>query len=132
MRALVIQDDAVLSRMIARHLSAEGFEVIESDIGDEGLQFAHTYILDIILVDDHLPDMSGFEFLRRLRRFDAKTPAVFCSSAVMDPDIAAKAHACGAQRLLLFPLCLSVLAVIVGDLVPAMRGFGPYDPQARA
>ena len=123
---LVIQDDDATSRLMARQLAGQGFEVIETPFGEEGIEFARVYIIDLILVDDVLPDMSGFEILRQLKRFGVTAPSVFVSSAAHEPDIAAQARALGAQRVMGLPFDHAGFLQIVGDLAPAARGFGPY------
>jgi len=128
MRALVIQDEDVLSRSMAKIVNQLGFEVVESAFGEDGLEFAQVYLFDIICVDDNLPDLSGFDILRRLRMCGCDAPTVFVSSAAHEPDVARRARALGAKALLGLPFQAAEFARIVGDLHHAARGFGPYEP----
>jgi DNA-binding response OmpR family regulator len=126
MRALVIQDDDGTSRILARAFAELGFDTVEVPLGEEGVAFAQAYRFDMFCVDDNLPDLSGYDVLCRIRRFDSVTPAMFVSSAAYDADIAARARASGAQGLLGLPFRAIDFARLVGDLHHAARGFGPY------
>lgn len=128
MRALVIQDDDGTARILAKAFAALGFDVVEVPLGEEGVELAQVYQFEMLCVDDSLPDLSGFDILRRIRRFDSVTPAIFVSSAAHDVDIAARARASGAQGLLGLPFHALDFARVVGDLHHAARGFGAHGP----
>ena len=62
---LVVDDDPAHRYSIGRRLATAGFRVVEADNGTDALQLAPG--VDAILLDVHLPDMTGFEVCRRLR-----------------------------------------------------------------
>lgn len=65
-RILVIDDDTVDRKAVRRALANDAqyaFTVIEADTGAEGLRLAHAEKPDCILLDYHLPDLSGLDFL---------------------------------------------------------------------
>ena len=74
MRVLVIEDDASTAQSLELMLKSQSFNVYTTDLGEEGLDLGKIYDYDIILLDLNLPDMSGFEVLRRLRSSKVKTP----------------------------------------------------------
>jgi two-component system cell cycle response regulator CtrA len=74
MHALLIDDDSTTAQSIELMLKAESFNVDATDLGEEGVDLGKLYDYDIILLDLNLPDMSGFEVLRTLRRSKVKTP----------------------------------------------------------
>jgi two-component system, cell cycle response regulator CtrA len=60
-------------------LKSESFNVYRTDLGEEGVDLGKLYDYDIILLDLHLRDMSGFEVLRTLRVSKVKTPILILS-----------------------------------------------------
>ena len=79
MRVLLIEDDSATAQSIELMLKSESFNVYTTDLGEEGVELGKLYDYDIILLDLNLPDMSGFEVLRSLEVFKAKTPILILS-----------------------------------------------------
>ncbi len=79
MRVLLIEDDATVSRSVELMLSQSGFNVYTTDLGEEGLDLGKLYDYDIILLDLNLPDMSGYDVLRKLRSAKIETPILILS-----------------------------------------------------
>ena len=67
-RLLLIDDDAELSRLVARFLSGEGFETVWASCGEAGIAAALAQPYSLILLDVMMPDTGGFEVLRRIRQ----------------------------------------------------------------
>jgi two-component system cell cycle response regulator CtrA len=81
MRVLLIEDDAAMARTIELILAPEGFVLDVTEEGEDGLELAKLYDYELILLDLSLPDMTGLELLRRLRRAKIETPLVVVSGA---------------------------------------------------
>src|ERR1700722_17564872 len=79
MRVLLIEDDSATAQSIELMLKSEKFNVYSTDLGEEGIDLGKIYDYDIILLDLNLPDMSGFEVLRKLRISKVKTPILILS-----------------------------------------------------
>jgi len=79
MRVLLIEDDSATAHSIELMLKSENFNVYKTDLGGEGVELGKLYEYEIILLDLNLPDMSGFEVLRTLRRSKIKTPILILS-----------------------------------------------------
>ena len=74
MRVLLIEDDSATAQSIELMLKSESFNVYATALGEEGIDLGKIYDYDIILLDLNLPDMSGFEVLRKLRVSRINTP----------------------------------------------------------
>ena len=66
-RILVVEDEPELRASITRFLSCFDCDVAEAGSGREALEAAARHAPDLIILDFGLPDMNGFELLRRLR-----------------------------------------------------------------
>jgi len=64
---LVIDDETADRELIRAALSREGYEIIEADSGEEGLDLFDQHQPDLVLLDIILPGMDGLEVCRRLR-----------------------------------------------------------------
>lgn len=68
MQALVIEDSTAMRAIIGQYLAELGFEVVEAGHGREGLERLQRMArVDVVLVDLHMPEMGGEEFLRAAR-----------------------------------------------------------------
>jgi two-component system cell cycle response regulator CtrA len=79
MRVLLIEDDSATAQSIELMLKSESFNVYTTDLGEEGIDLGKIYDYDIILLDLNLPDMSGFDVLRKLRVSKVKSPILILS-----------------------------------------------------
>ena len=84
-RILVVEDEAKIARFIELELSHEGYGIEKAEDGRAGLELALSHDFDLILLDVMLPQISGMEVLRRLRR-EKDTPVILVTArdAVMD------------------------------------------------
>lgn len=82
MRVLLIEDDPSTSKSIELMLTAEGFNIYSTDLGEEGIDLGKLYDYDIILLDLNLPDMHGYDVLKKLRMSKVTTPILILSGMV--------------------------------------------------
>ena len=88
MRVLLIEDEPTTAKAIELMLTTEGFNVYQTDLGEEGLDLGKLYDYDIILLDLNLPDMHGYDVLKKLRVAKVQTPVLILSGiAEMDSKI---------------------------------------------
>ena len=81
-RILVVEDEADLSSSLAYALTANGYETKTADRGKIALAALDTFRPDLVLLDLMLPDISGLDVCRELRKkVDTEQPAVIVVSA---------------------------------------------------
>jgi len=80
MRLLVIEDDNTLRETLAAQLSEAGFAVEQAADGKEGLYFALEYPIDLAIIDLGLPQMSGLEIIRELRKQGKSFPILILTA----------------------------------------------------
>jgi len=78
-RILIIEDDEKLSRIVELELAHEGYEMTKCATGSSGLDAAEKEDYDLILLDIMLPELSGIEVLRRLRK-SKDTPVILLTA----------------------------------------------------
>jgi len=70
-KILVIDDDAMLVRLIEHNLSQIEVEVLKAYSGYEGISLVHTQQPDLVILDIVLPDIDGWEVLQRIRQISS-------------------------------------------------------------
>jgi two-component system phosphate regulon response regulator PhoB len=81
-RVLIVEDEADLSNSLAYALRAGGYEAEIADRGEVAVRSAEAFRPELVLLDLMLPDMSGMEVCRHLRRgTPAQQPAIIIVSA---------------------------------------------------
>ncbi len=80
MRVLIIEDETGIRSQIRRQLEQEGYQVDETGDGPEGLYFACEYPLDAAIIDIGLPQLSGLEIIKHLRRHNNTLPILVLSA----------------------------------------------------
>ena len=83
---LVIEDDPSITMGLELNLRAEGFHVILAHDGQEGLVQARQDGIDLVILDNWLPDLDGIELCRLIRATDRQTPIIFYSAAGMGSE----------------------------------------------
>lgn len=73
--ALVVDDEQRIAEALAMNLELEGFQVITASGGEEALQKLTHDLPDIVILDVMMPDVDGFETLRRIREVST-TPVI--------------------------------------------------------
>src|SRR5260221_10237826 len=76
MRLLIVEDDAPLASGLRRMLEGEGYAVDVTSRGEEAMLAAAQERFDLVILDIGLPQMDGFEVLRRLRAAERPMPVL--------------------------------------------------------
>ena len=121
MRVLLVEDDVSMARSIELMLKAENMVVDLADLGEEGLEIGKLYDYDLIILDIMLPDMDGYEVLRRLRDSRVTTP-VLILSGLSEIDNKLKGLGFGADDYLTKPFDRRELLARVQAIVRRSQG----------
>jgi two-component system, OmpR family, response regulator PhoP len=80
MRILVVEDEVTLCKQIQAFLADKGFAVDIAHSGSDGLYMGKEYPLDAAVIDLGLPDFSGIELIKRLRKNHIKVPILILTA----------------------------------------------------
>ena len=117
---LVVDDDVLIRKALKLHLEVAGYLVSQASNGLEAVEAVEHCRPDIIILDIFMPEMDGFETLRRLnsRAARARVLAISGGGSVADCDFLGMAAKLGADRVLKKPFTASELAAAVESLLP--------------
>jgi DNA-binding response OmpR family regulator len=120
-RILLVEDDPALSRGIIALLKAAGHAADSAKDGETALFLADAAPCGLVILDIGLPDMSGFEVLKKLRARGCKTPILILSARDHVTD-RVKGLDLGADDYLLKPFNTSELGARVRALLRRDHG----------
>ena len=118
MRILLIDDEPELSDLMARLLQSWGHETAAAVTGGEGLGLQGSWAADLIFLDVGLPDQSGLDVLRELKRLSPDTPVVMLT-ANDNSRFAVQALRSGAEDYLIKPAEPEELKLLVERMAEA-------------
>jgi two-component system cell cycle response regulator CtrA len=121
MRILLVEDDATTSAIIELVLCKEDFIVDTTDLGEDGLEIGKLYDYDIIILDLMLPDIDGYEVLRRLRAARVRTPVLILSGQI-ELDDKIKGLGFGADDFMTKPFDMRELTARIRAIVRRSLG----------
>jgi two-component system response regulator VicR len=119
-KVLVVDGDSVTRNDVRTAVAQDGYQVVEADTGAEGLRQVDALHPSLVLLEVTLPDASGFDICRELRRKDAAVPVIMMSSRSDEID-AVVALEIGADDYVVKPLRLRELAARIAAHLRRMR-----------
>ncbi len=121
MRVLLVEDDSATAQSIEMMLRSESYVCDTTDMGEDGLEIGKLYDYDIIVLDLMLPDIDGYEVLRRLRAARVQTPILILSGLTgLDDKI--KGLGVGADDYLTKPFDKRELVARIQAIVRRSKG----------
>ncbi|MBT3699911.1 MAG: response regulator transcription factor [Alphaproteobacteria bacterium] len=121
MRVLLVEDDVSTSKSLELMLGSEGYNVYCTDLGEEGLDLGKLYDYDIIILDLNLPDMHGYDVLKKLRLAKVETP-ILILSGMKEADDKVKGLVFGADDYLTKPFDKAELVARINAIVRRSKG----------
>ncbi len=82
---LIVEDEAAIADTLIYALQGEGFETTWVSLGQAALEHQRRQAADLIILDVGLPDISGFETCKQLRRF-SEVPVIFLTARDAEID----------------------------------------------
>ncbi|MDP6343101.1 MAG: response regulator transcription factor [Alphaproteobacteria bacterium] len=110
-----------MAKSIDLMLQGDGFNVYATDLGEEGLDLGKIYDYDIIVLDLNLPDMHGYEVLKKMRVSKVETP-ILILSGMSEPDDKVKGLGFGADDYLTKPVDKRELVARIHAIVRRSKG----------
>jgi two-component system response regulator MprA len=99
-KILIVENDTVITKILAHTLTQNGFSVAEARDGIEGIETAATQKPDLILLDIDMPKMDGLTMLKELRKSGDTTPIIMLTN-LNNPDYIADAAEHGVREYLI-------------------------------
>ena len=85
-KILIVEDDPAISQGLKDYLTAENFEILQSQDGLEGLNKALNEQPNLVLLDVNLPSLNGFDVCRKLREEKFVNPIIIITASVEEID----------------------------------------------
>lgn len=82
---LIVDDQASVREMLRDYMSDQGFHTLSATNGREALEAARLHNPDVILLDLHMPEMNGKEFLEEIRK-ESLVPIILLTAQVDEAD----------------------------------------------
>lgn len=122
-KILVVEDEFDFRELLCHVLTEKGYSVSAAGNGEEGIQLYASLAPDLVILDVHLPDMTGFEICRKIRAEGPRpeTPVLICTVRSEVAPVA-EGLASGATDYVLKPFQISdLLERVESALKPAQE-----------
>lgn len=116
-RVLIVDDDPQIGRIFGLNLRLAGYDVTSTTSGVEAIRLVRNQEFDVMLLDILMPDVTGIDVLRNVRRFSRIPTVVF--SAMQ--DVSEIAGEIGANDSISKPLNPDYLVEKIDDLLKAQE-----------
>ena len=115
---LAVDDSASLRQMVAFSLKAAGYQVIEAEDGQDGLNKAKMKTVDLVLTDQNMPIMDGLTLIANLRQLNSyqNVPILMLTTESSD-EMKQKGKAAGANGWLVKPFDPKRLIEVVQKVI---------------
>ena len=119
-RILVVEDDGLGLIVLRQLLTAQGYEILHSSEGWDGINRARNEQPDLILMDIKLPDISGLDATLLLKQDDqTKNIPIIAVTAFVTPEDKAKALKSGCDAYVAKPVNMGNLLRTVESFLPS-------------
>jgi DNA-binding NtrC family response regulator len=116
---LIIDDEQLIRRSIAKRLSMSGYQIVEAEDGRTAVEKAATGV-DLAILDYRLPDIDGLSVLKQIRQIDPDV-LVLLLTAYASVETAVEAMKLGAYHFMNKPFDLEALAALVDQALETTK-----------
>jgi len=120
MKLLIVDDEPTILETVETKFRKEGFSTFTADSAEEGMRLFRRIKPDLVILDIMLPQRSGYDFCRAIRR-DSQTPIIFLSAKADESD-RIKGLELGADDYVVKPFNLSELSARVKAILRRATG----------
>jgi CheY-like chemotaxis protein len=113
---LITDDDRDFRETLSSVFESRGFRTLQAGDGEEALDVVSREPVHLLLLDMHMPRLTGLDTIRELRKLQLELPCVLISAA-MDRQIEAEARAANAFSVLSKPVRLPDITGIVAQIM---------------
>lgn len=127
MRVLQVEDDPAAARAVEQMMKSKGYACQTTAYGEEAVELATNSHFDLILLDIMLPDIDGYEVLRRLQAANVSTP-VLIQSGIIGRDEMDKGVSFGVEDFLVKPFSRNELDERIGAVMARVNQMATAAP----
>ena len=109
---LITDDDDGFREALRGVLEPEGYRTLTAQDGEQALEIVRSDAVDLLLLDMHMPRLTGYQTLLRVKSFRRQLPCILLS-ADLDDDLRVKAHRADAFCVLDKPVSPNILRAAV-------------------
>src|SRR5262245_28353876 len=96
MRILTVDDSRMMREMLLMALQSAGFDVVQAEDGEHGIEVLRANGADVIITDINMPKLDGFGFIERVRaETEHRATPILVLSTESDPAKKARAKHAG-------------------------------------
>ena len=125
-RILILEDEVGFQLLLTEILTRAGYQVVSAHSGLEALQYVANQKVDLLIIDNRMPGMTGLEFLKLLRAAEDWSP-VIVMTAYADVPVVVESMRLGALDFLVKPFDIETVVPLVEHCLQK-----PVSPQALA
>jgi DNA-binding response OmpR family regulator len=116
---LLVEDDESTRNVMTRILVREGYLALTAESAHDALSILRTPLapIDVVLLDVHLPDVSGIDLCACIRQLNPSVPVVVCTGEA-EPEEAARLIEMGVHRYFRKPIAMEELLATVEAALP--------------
>lgn len=120
--ALIVEDDALLNKLFGKWFERLGYVVHNAFTGDEALTRLGAQQIDVVMLDQHLPDTTGAELYPRIKARNDAVRVVVCSAFEPEghlQETVRRGEASFVRKPCFFSDLIAALGVLEADKMPS-------------